>query len=45
MRWCKPQVVAATVAAHDADGDGLLSLHEFRSLLAAGNPKLQLQRQ
>jgi hypothetical protein len=36
------QVVGATVAAHDADGDGRLSLPEFRALLAAGNPKLQL---
>jgi len=36
------QVVEATVAAHDADGDGRLSLPEFRALLAAGNPRLQL---
>jgi len=35
-------VVEATVAAHDADGDGRLSLPEFRALLAAGNPRLQL---
>ncbi|KAK9846652.1 hypothetical protein WJX81_008477 [Elliptochloris bilobata] len=36
------EVVAATVAAHDSDGDGRLSPREFRSLLAAGNPKLRL---
>lgn len=29
------QIVQATIAAHDKDGDGRLSRAEFRSLLAA----------
>ena len=29
------QIVQATIAAHDKDGDGCLSRTEFRSLIAA----------
>ena len=29
------QIVQATIAAHDKDGDGRLSRSEFRSLIAA----------
>lgn len=31
------QIVAATVAEHDKDGDGLLSRSEFKNLLAASS--------
>lgn len=31
------QIVAATVAAHDRDGDGRLSQKEFRRLLVASS--------
>jgi hypothetical protein len=34
---CAPQIVAATIAAHDRDGDGRLSQKEFKRLLAASS--------
>ena len=44
--WCDVlivgmQIVHATVAAHDKDGDGRLSRTEFRSLLAASQKEHQ----
>ena len=35
------QIVHATIAAHDKDGDGRLSRTEFRSLLAASQEEHQ----